>query len=155
MSTRRTDLVERLGNAGRRTSDAAVMFHTALSARLDLSVTDWKLLGLLEQHGPLSAGELARHSGLAPASITSAIDRLAKRGHVHRRKDTHDGRKVLVVLDESLLNGIDAQFAGFARRLSTLLERYTDAEVELIAGFLEDNATLMLEATAELSERAD
>ncbi|WHT19441.1 MarR family transcriptional regulator [Crossiella sp. CA-258035] len=153
MSTHRDELVARLANAGRRTSDAAVMFHSALSARLDISVTDWKLLGLLETHGPLSAGELSQHSGLAPASITSAIDRLAKRGYVHRNRDTTDGRRVLIALDEGLLQGVDAQFEGFFRRLGALVERYTDAELDLLAGFLEQNAALMREATAELTER--
>lgn len=148
----RAALVERLTNAGRRTSDAAVMFHTALSQHLGIGVSDWKILGLLDQHGPLSAGELSRHSGLAPASITGAIDRLVKRGYVKRLKAEGDARRVLVALDQPLLDGVETQFAVYFRRLATLLERYDDDQVALIAEFLDVNATLMSEATAEISE---
>ena len=68
---RRAELLERLALAGRASSVATVMFHTAVAARQGLNATEEKALDLLERSGPLTAGELARQTGLAPASSAS------------------------------------------------------------------------------------
>ena len=39
---------------------AAVAWHTAVTARLGLGVSDEKVLDLLDRHGPLTAGALVR-----------------------------------------------------------------------------------------------
>src|SRR5690606_13493887 len=72
--SRRGALRQRLAAAGRELSDAIVLFHTVLAERLGLGASDWKTLGLLESHGAMTAGELAAHTGLAPASVTGILD---------------------------------------------------------------------------------
>src|ERR687898_2921544 len=67
-SSRRAELLEQLALAGRASSVATVMFHTAVAARQGLNASEEKALDLLERSGPLTAGELARQTGLAPRS---------------------------------------------------------------------------------------
>ncbi|MEU2946812.1 MarR family transcriptional regulator [Nocardiopsis alba] len=145
----------RVSEAGRHQSNAAVMFHTALGDRLGIGVTDWKILGLLEENGPLTAGELVRLCGLAPASVTGVADRLERRGYVRRRKDERDGRRVLVELGPDLPGDVQRLFAGFLRRLDGLLERYDARELEAFADLLEEVARIQTESAAELTEEGE
>ncbi|MGH7555374.1 MAG: MarR family transcriptional regulator, partial [Longimicrobiales bacterium] len=73
-----------LARVGHEHSDATVLFHARLAGFLDLHPTDYKTLSVLERLGPMSAGDIARHSGLATASVTNLIDRLERKGFAHR-----------------------------------------------------------------------
>lgn len=149
--SRRAALLHRLAAAGRELSDAVVLFHTVLAERLGLGASDWKTLGLLERRGAMTAGELAAHTGLAPASVTGILDRLERGGWVHRHRDPEDGRRVVVTLDEAVVaERVGACFAGLQRRLAELYERYSDDQLEFLAGFMEEIAARQREATGEL-----
>jgi DNA-binding transcriptional ArsR family regulator len=139
-----------LSDAGRELSDAAVLYHSALAGRLGLGATDWKMLGLLEKEGPRTAGELAEASGLAPASVTGLLDRLEAGGWVKRRRDPEDGRRTIVELDWQPPADRGGLFEGLMRRLAELYERYSDAELELLLGFMREVAARQRAATAEL-----
>jgi DNA-binding MarR family transcriptional regulator len=56
-----------------------------------LSERDAALLAHLDELAPVSAGQLAKHLGVGPSTITEAIDRLEDQGLVER---TRKGRKV-------------------------------------------------------------
>ncbi|KUP98317.1 MarR family winged helix-turn-helix transcriptional regulator [Thermobifida cellulosilytica] len=153
-SPRRAALVGRVSAAGRELSNAAVVFHTVLAERLGLGATEWKILDLLERHGPLTAGELVRRSGLAPASITGVVDRLQRRGYVQRGRDPQDGRRVVVRISDTdaLHRDVGSAFTGLLARLEKLYERYTDEQLETVDGFLREAARLQREAAAEMAE---
>jgi len=148
----RRELVARLGEAGRELSDAVVMFHTAASAKLGLGPSDWKTLGLLERHGPLTAGEISERAGLAPASVTGILDRLEDRGWIRRRRDEADRRRVVVELDQGLSTDMSSLFGGLMRRLNELYARYPDRDLELLAVLMSEIAECQREATRELEE---
>ena len=65
---------------------AAVAFHGAVAARFGLNMTDLKALDILERTGPRTAGEIAAETGLAAASVTALIDRLARKRCVRRHR---------------------------------------------------------------------
>jgi DNA-binding MarR family transcriptional regulator len=96
---RRAELLRELEAAGRAQSAATVMYHSALAARRGLSATEEKAIDLLDRFGPLTAGELARHAGLAPASVTGLVDRLERKGFARRLPHPRDGRSILVEVD--------------------------------------------------------
>ena len=116
---RRAELLEQLALAGRASSAATVMFHTAVAARQGLSASEEKALDLLERSGPLTAGELARRAGLAPASVTALVDRLERKGFARRIPNPGDGRSVLVEVDsERVYATVAPLFADWVGSLS-------------------------------------
>lgn len=116
---------------------AAVTVLGEERATLSMSASAVQFLNLLQLHGSLTPGELARLSGLGTGTVTGVIDRLEEGGYVHRQRDSRDRRKVLVVPDhDRLVREIMPQYAGRARLLATLAADYTDDQLQLVAEFL-------------------
>lgn len=135
----RSRLLADLRRVGREHSDATVLFHSALATAVGLHPTDYKALGVVDRLGPMSAGELARHTGLAPASVTNLVDRLEARGFLRRESDPTDRRRVLLRADVSQLTGNEF-FASWQRATTRMWERYSDTELAVILDFLGDTA---------------
>ena len=72
-----------------RRGNAVMQLLGAVSAELiGINLTDLNCLNLLALSGRMTAGELARATGLTTASITGVIDRLAEAGYVWRERST-------------------------------------------------------------------
>jgi DNA-binding MarR family transcriptional regulator len=149
---RRSELLEQLAMAGRASSVATVMFHTAVAAKQGLSASEEKALDLLERSGPLTAGELARQSGLAPASVTGLINRLEQKGFARRIQNPSDRRSILVEVDvERMYARVAPLFADWVRSLEELYAGYSDEQLEVILHFLTEAARRQQEATTRLT----
>jgi DNA-binding MarR family transcriptional regulator len=132
------------------------MFHTAVAARQGLSASEEKALDLLERSGPLTAGELARQSGLAPASVTGLINRLEHKGFARRIQNPSDRRSILVEVDvERMYARVAPLFADWARSLQELYAGYSDEQLEVILHFLTEAARRQQEATARITGDED
>lgn len=138
--------------AGRMLSTAAVMFHAALAEKQGLGATETKALDLLVRLGPMTAGELGQHAGLAPASITGLVDRLEKKGFARRARDEADGRRVLVHAVPEQLMRFAPLFAGFMRSMDELYAKFTVEELETILAFVREAAERQSEATRAMGE---
>jgi DNA-binding MarR family transcriptional regulator len=147
---KRDDLLAEMMRVGRENSDATVIYHSAVATKLGVHPTDYKVLSILDRMGPLSAGEVARHSGLATASVTNLIDRLENKGFVQRIADPADRRRVLVrvIVDRE---DVAAGRASMQAALDRLLKRYSNAELAVIVDFLGRNAERLRTATEQLS----
>ena len=88
----KSGLIARLDHAMRETTTVTILFHQAIADRLGMNVTDHKCAGILAQSGPITAGELARRTGLSTGAITGVIDRLERAGFAHRARDAVDRR---------------------------------------------------------------
>jgi len=153
---RRAELLAELGLAGRAMSAATVMFHATVAARQGLSATEEKALDLLERFGPLTAGELAKRSGLAPASVTGLVNRLEAKGFARRIANPSDRRSILVEADpERVYAAMAPLFADWVRSLEELYAGYTDEQLELILHFLTEVARRQQAATARLTADQD
>ena len=149
---RREALLARLMDAGRAQSAATVMFHTAVAARQGLSASEEKALDLLERSGPLTAGELASHAGLAPPSVTGLINRLEARGLVRRVPTPDDRRSILIEVDrERVMASIAPLFVDWVHSLEDLYADYSDEQLETILHFLNEAARRQQEATRGLT----
>ncbi|RBQ18130.1 MarR family transcriptional regulator [Spongiactinospora rosea] len=127
------------------------MFHSATATAMGLGLTEEKAVDLLERHGPLTAGEIVKLTGLAPASVSGLIDRLAAKGFVRRVKDAADRRRVIVEIDYAYVAKYAPLFDGIARGLMELYERYTDDELSVILDFLRRATEVQTAATAALA----
>ncbi|WP_017297954.1 MarR family winged helix-turn-helix transcriptional regulator [Nodosilinea nodulosa] len=148
--TTRDDLLAKLAQVGRENSDATVIYHAAMAQVLGLPLTDYKTMSVLERLGPLSAGEIARHTGLATASVTNLIDRLERKGFVRRVHDRVDRRRVLVEPVAEQVAEAHLLFASTRQSLAHLYENYSDEELAVIADFLARNAERLRTEAAKL-----
>ncbi|MFI6395154.1 MarR family winged helix-turn-helix transcriptional regulator [Nonomuraea sp. NPDC050547] len=157
ISEHRKNLLQALGDAGRESSNAAVMYHTVMSGLLGLGVTEWKALDLLQRLGPLTAGELSQHTGLAPASVSGLVDRLEAKWMVRRIRDLKDRRRIIVEINPEQLSGASAEaievFEPLMRGLADLYDAYTDEQLELILDYVTKAAAVQRAATTILTER--
>ena len=150
----RREILDELARVGRENSDATVLFHSTIAGLLDLHATDYKVLGILERSGPMSAGEIARLAGLAAASVTNLIDRLDQKGFVRRVADPADRRRVMVEAVSDRLGGARGLFRSTRQSLARLYERYSDRELAIIADFLRHNADRLRIETTKLASDA-
>ncbi|MFI8826171.1 MarR family winged helix-turn-helix transcriptional regulator [Streptomyces sp. NPDC053431] len=155
MERSRGELLVELGEAGRDHSNAAVMYHAAISARMGLSPVEEKTLDLLQRSGALSAGELGERTGLAPASVSGLVDRLERKGFARRVKDPQDRRRTNVEIDPSIEGRLAPLFAPFAAKLADLYADYSDADLAVILDFLHRSAGIQREATRALTEATE
>lgn len=153
-SPTRATLLDTLARVGREHSDATVLFHARLAEHLGLPPTDYKTVSVLERLGPLSAGAIAAHTGLASASVTSLIDRLVAKGFAERIDDPADRRRVLVAVRRERLERERHQVPSPGRTLARLWSSYSDDELRVIADFLERNAARLREETVRLADVA-
>lgn len=157
MSTRqkRQALLTDLKSAGREHSDATVLFHHTISRRLGLEGSDGKTMSLLEREGPMSAGEIARRTGLATASVTNLLDRLEEKGFVRRTRDPRDRRAIIVEPTEEGIAAFTPFFASTRAGVTRLWSRYSDEELAVILDFLQRNAARLREETEKLADRRE
>src|SRR3954467_12569459 len=79
--------------------DAALqlaLLNHQVGARLKMRDVDFDCLNLLNRHGPLGPGALAKLAGLHPATMTGVLDRLERAGWATRDRDPADRRAVVV-----------------------------------------------------------
>ena len=150
----RSEILDELARVGREHSDATVLFHANVASLLDLHPTDYKVLGILLTSGPLSAGEIARQSGLATASVTNLIDRLEQKKFVRRLADPADRRRVLVEAVGDRLTSARSLLASTRQSLARLYDRYSDRDLGVIADFLHQNAERLRAETVKLAANA-
>jgi DNA-binding MarR family transcriptional regulator len=110
------------------------------AARHGLHPTDVRalvcLLDLERAGEPATAGLLGTRLGLNSAGTTSAIDRLERLGHVARRRDPADRRRVLLRVEPEAVRLGREFFGPLIDGVRAAVEPYTEAERATVRGFL-------------------
>lgn len=148
---KRAEVLERLMAVGREHSGVTVMFHSAVAAKQGLNATEEKTIDLLERHGPLTAKDLARLTGLAPASVTGLVDRLEAKGFARRVKHPTDKRRVLVELERDRIGDLAGFFEDWARDIVEVCEDFSTEELDTVVRFLTVMAERQRAAAARLT----
>ena len=73
--------------AVRKTGSLMQLMSQAAADRIGINATDLNCLNILSFSGQMTAGDLARATGLTTASITGVIDRLEQAGFADRERD--------------------------------------------------------------------
>ena len=132
----RAELAAEFGAAVRRTGSLFQLMGQAAADRIGINATDLNCLNILSFSGRMTAGELARATGLTTASITGVVDRLEEAGFVTRERDPHDRRRVVIQLVlERGLRDVARVFLPMVRAWQQMAERYTDDELKLIVDY--------------------
>jgi DNA-binding MarR family transcriptional regulator len=112
------------------------LMNQAAADRIGINATDLNCLNILSFSGHMTAGELARATGLTTASITGVVDRLEEAGYVSRERDPHDRRRVVVTLSlDQAMRNVASVFLPVMRDWRELATRYSDDELRLIVDF--------------------
>ncbi|MEV5544411.1 MarR family transcriptional regulator [Saccharopolyspora shandongensis] len=111
--------------------------NAEVAKRMGVALSDLDCLHALNQHGPATAAELAKHVGLTSGSVSRMIDRLDAAGCVQRVRDPGDRRKVLIEPTTEGLDRIGAYYTGLADCTRDELADFTDAELAVVLRFIE------------------
>src|SRR5262252_2568941 len=132
----RADLEVAFAAGLRRTGALMQLMGTAAADKIGINATDLNCLNILSFWGRMTAGELARATGLTTASITGVVDRLEEAGYVIRERDPHDRRRVVVklVVDRAM-HDVASQFLPMMRAWREMAARYSDDELRLIVDY--------------------
>lgn len=120
----------------RRLSTRMVLFQQFAAQSLGLAHTDFKTADILNETGPITAGELAKITGLTTGSVTTLIDRLEQAGLVRREKDPNDRRRVIIIPIKDKQPQIRQHFWPLNEAMMELSSNYTESELALINEFI-------------------
>ena len=122
--------------AMRRNGSIMQLLGQVSAERIGINATDLNCLNIVALAGPMTAGELARETGLTTASITGVLDRLEEGGFVRRERDPKDRRRVIVTLNPGPgLREIGPTFGPLVRAWREAAAAYSDEELRLLLGF--------------------
>jgi DNA-binding transcriptional ArsR family regulator len=120
----------------RRNGSIMQLLGQVSAERIGINATDLNCLNIVAVTGPMTAGELARATGLTTASITGVLDRLEEGGFVRRERDPKDRRRVIVTLNPGPgLREIGPTFGPLVRAWREAAAGYSDEDLRLLLDF--------------------
>jgi DNA-binding transcriptional regulator GbsR (MarR family) len=155
MDTKQLDeqTIKIISELGKEFSDSTILMHEAIAKKAGISITDHKYLSILIQHGAITAGELAKLTGLTTGAITGLVDRLEKRNLVKRRFDKDDRRKVLIVPHYgSTLKTLSTISVNLKNRVVEEVNKLSHHEMEIIQKYLLSTIQIMNDFKQDLQE---
>ncbi|MGE7604555.1 MarR family transcriptional regulator [Peribacillus sp. NPDC097675] len=150
------DLLESLKQSLKRYGMRTVLFQQNMAQKIGVAHTDLKTAEILNETGPITAGELAKITGLSTGSVTALIDRLEKSGYVKRERDHLDGRRVMIIPIAKRQEQIKAHYHALSTATTDLCTSYNESELTLILQFVEDiNRIMEKENEVLMNERRE
>jgi len=146
----RKELIAALNAAMRDASGQGVLYSQAVAQRLGINSTDLECLDFIVLRGPVTAGALAKATGLTSGAITGVIDRLERAGLACRERDPGDRRKVMVRALPMVEERVAPLFEPMRRAAMRTLASYRDKDLALLLDFLVRASDASLAAVAKL-----
>ncbi len=100
------------------------------------SLSDFVVLEVLLHKGAQPVNAIGEKVLLTSGSITTAVQRLEKKGLVRRERSAEDARVVLVHLTEDGRNLIDTSFEAHSTNLDQLFDTLDETEREQFAALM-------------------
>ncbi len=153
-SPERAELATAFVAAVRKTGSLMHLMSQAAADRIGINATDLNCLNILSFSGQLTAGELAKATGLTTASITGVVDRLEQAGFVRRERGAQDRRRVVIHLDvQKALGTVGPVFGPMMGSWQRMTDQYTDDQLGLIVGFYRQMEDIIADHLARLREQ--
>ncbi|WP_338448123.1 MarR family transcriptional regulator [Niallia oryzisoli] len=134
----KADLLDDINQQLRKFSTRNVLFQQNIAQSMGLVHTDLKTADILNETGPLTAGEISQITGLSTGSVTALLDRLEHAGFIKREKDPNDRRKVIIVPIKEQQDLIKARYSSISKTTKEYCQRYDEKELKLILQFTTD-----------------
>lgn len=123
---------------------AAADVDHALARRMGLRPLDYTALShVMTAEGAMGPYRLSGALGISSGSATELIDRLERAGHVRRRRDEQDRRRVSVQATDAAVQRVLGELAPLFSAVDTLAEEFTEPERAAIARFLRQAAEIL------------
>jgi DNA-binding MarR family transcriptional regulator len=129
----RERLIREVADAIRAHGTAQDLLDEAAAARLGINRTDARVLDVLERSGEVTAGAIARQTGLTTGAITVLLDRLERASYVRRTRDKEDRRRVLVEITAKARKQALELYGPIGEEAHGQLEDYSDQELRLLS----------------------
>ena len=156
-SISKREMFEALIGEIRRSQTATDRFDQAVAEALGLNRTDMRCLDVLEREGAVTAGRLAEATGLTSGAMTTALDRLERRGFAERVRDLQDRRRVLVRVTPAAHAEAGSYYSQHEALSEQLYDRYSRDQMQLLLEFIrrgrEFNEARAAEVEADLRAR--
>lgn len=147
------ELLKQVRRLSQHYAYASLQMHEAVARRAGLPGTDHKYLGFFLKEGQMTAGELAKLSGLTTGAVTGLIDRFEKKKLVKRKFAEDDRRKVLIVPDtEKIMSLLEPLYKEFRAKSDKLLSSFSDKEIKVIESYFLKAIDIMNESTSKLGK---
>lgn len=138
-------LTDRLFALVRESQRRTDEFDQAAADYLQVSRTEARCMDVLHQAGPMTAGQLAKHTRLTTGAITKITDRLAGLGYVKRASDPRDRRRVIIDLTARARRLATDLYAIPETALTDFHHQFGDDDMEVLIRYFEHT-----QATTEL-----
>jgi DNA-binding MarR family transcriptional regulator len=152
MTVKRNELLARFSLAIRASQNVSEAFDERVAEILGINRTDLRCLDILEQRGPLTAGQLAEAMHLSTGAVTTLLDRLERVGYAQRIRDTDDRRRVLVQLAPDVRKRSNNLYEPLFHGTVKLLEGRSDRELQRMIEFLEQGTAMVEQELKNLEQ---
>jgi DNA-binding MarR family transcriptional regulator len=154
LSGERERLQNELSNEVRANQRATDIVDELVCQLMGVNRNDARCLDILDQHGSMSAGDLAEASRLTTGAITAVIDRLERAGYARRVPDPADRRRVLVELTQRAYEtAVELMVEPYQELYKPLAARYTDDDLRLLIDFTREGREIQERHADWLRER--
>ncbi|EGP08058.1 hypothetical DNA-binding protein [Bradyrhizobiaceae bacterium SG-6C] len=123
-----------------------------MAAKVGLNTTDLECLDIIQTGELVSAGDIAKKTGLTTGAVTTLLDRLEKAGYVKRQADPNDRRRVLIALRPERLQPLADVYAPLQAAMEALYRDYPEADLLTIANFTERAAAVSSDFVRSLND---
>ena len=110
------------------------MLDEAGAAYLGINPIDGRALDVIDQHGRITAGDLARELRLSTGAVTALVDRLERANYARRVRDDDDRRRVLIEATP-VVQELSAQIYGTPEDAVAFAKEFSDEELEILFRF--------------------
>lgn len=111
------------------------------------------LTHLLDAEHPVGPAELSRRLGISTGSMTELVDRLEQLGHLHRRRDMDDRRRVLLTVTDHAVAATLGELRPLMTDLDELAAELTGEERAAVLRYLSAASALMARYVTDVAER--
>lgn len=154
-SEHRKQMLDKLGDAIEANGNINVLLVHAIAQHVGLSAAEFECAGLIQTHGPMTAGELAKRCHITTGGMTGMIDRLERHGFVRREADPNDRRRVLVraIENEEARKVVQKLYDPLQKSFNKLIAGYTDDQLAFILDFMVKTNGMFYETVQSLPEK--
>jgi len=102
----------------------------------------WRVLRVLNEHGPMDATSLAQHAALLLPSLTRILKVLEAKDAISREVNPTDGRRSLITLEQSLRNYITDEMQKTEAVYEDIINQFGEVNTRELLRLLDQLAAL-------------